>query len=117
MSQQEGPANFGFPIAVDERDPNTAWVVPGVSDQRRIAFDRKLCVARTSDGGATWTLLRKGLPQGPSFDVVYRHALDLAANSLAFGSTTGNAHFSDDRGESWSYVSNHLPPIYSVRFG
>jgi len=116
VSQKDGPVKFGFPVAVDERDPNTAWVVPGESDQRRVARDRALCVARTTDGGANWTVFRTGLPQKNCFDIVYRHALDVSGDSLCFGSTTGNAYVSTDRGESWTALSHHLPPVYSVRF-
>lgn len=116
VSQAKGPANFGFPVAVDARDPRTAWVVPEVSDEKRMAVDGALCVCRTEDGGKTWTALRKGLPQRDAWDVVYRHALDLAGNALALGSTTGNVYVSEDRGESWRAIGNHFPPVYSVRF-
>jgi photosystem II stability/assembly factor-like uncharacterized protein len=116
VSQAGGPVRFGFPIAVDEHDPRTAWVVPAQSDARRIAVGGGLCVSRTSDGGATWTALRAGLPQEECWDVVYRHALDLAGDTLAFGSTTGNVYWSDDCGESWRALGHHLPPVYSVRF-
>ncbi len=116
VSQKDGPARFGFPVAVDELDPRTAWVVPAASDQNRAAFGRSLCVARTEDGGASWTALRNGLPQENCFDIVLRHALDIAGNTLAFGSTTGNAFASLDRGETWHSLGSNLPPIYSVRF-
>lgn len=116
VSQPEGPARFGFPIAVDECDPRTAWVVPAKSDQDRAAFGERLTVCRTTDAGATWTALRAGFPDEPTFDIVYRHALDLAGSRLALGSTTGNVYWSDDRGDSWRALSHHLPPVYSVRF-
>lgn len=116
VSQPERGVHFGFPIAVDERDGRTAWVVPGKADSQRVTVDGSLFVARTQDGGQTWEQLRRGLPQH-AYDVVYRHALDVSGNTLAFGSTTGNLYVSDDRGENWSCVSNNLPPIYSVRFG
>ncbi len=108
--------HFGFPIAVDPKDANTAWVVPARSDQNRAAAGDRVRVCRTQDGGANWTELARGLPDEPSFDIVYRHALDLAGSRLAFGSTTGNAFVSEDRGDGWRALSNHLPPIYSVRF-
>jgi photosystem II stability/assembly factor-like uncharacterized protein len=117
VSQPERGVHFGFPIAVDERDGNTAWVVPGRSDQQRMAIDGGLFVGRTLDGGQTWEQLRTGLPQQNAYDVVLRHALDISGNRLAFGSTTGNLYVSEDRGESWSTVANNLPPIYAVRFG
>jgi photosystem II stability/assembly factor-like uncharacterized protein len=111
-----GVAHFGFPIAVDERDAETAWVVPGISDERRMAVGGALCVARTENGGKTWKALRTGLPQRDAHDVVYRHALDLAQDALAFGSTTGNVYASSDRGDSWTVVGTNFPPVYSVRF-
>jgi photosystem II stability/assembly factor-like uncharacterized protein len=117
VSQPEAGVHFGFPVAVDERDGRTAWLVPGKADMQRMAIDGGLFVARTQDGGATWTPLRKGLPQENAYDVVYRHALGNSGDRLAFGSTTGNLYVSEDRGESWVTVANNLPPIYSVRFG
>lgn len=116
VSQEGGPAYYGFAIAVDEKKPDTAWVVPMHSDGKRIAIDGALCVSRTEDGGASWTALRNGLPQQNCYDVVFRHALDISGDTLAFGSTTGNAFISQDRGESWSDLGGYLPPIYSVRF-
>lgn len=107
--------HFGFPVAVDDEDGRTAWVVPGQSDAQRMAIDGGLFVARTTDGGESWTELREGLPQQNAYDVVYRHALGNRGDVLAFGSTTGNLYVSEDRGESWLTVANNLPPIYSVR--
>jgi photosystem II stability/assembly factor-like uncharacterized protein len=115
VSQPEQGVHFGFPIAADDQDGKTAWVVPGKSDQQRTTVDGSLFVARTEDGGNTWQRLDKGLPR-EAFDVVYRHALCASRSNVAFGSTTGNLYFSPDRGDSWTTLSNNLPPIYSVRF-
>lgn len=116
VSSPDGPARYGFPIAVDARDPDTAWVVPAISDEQRMAVGQSLCVCRTEDGGQSWRELRRGLPQEDCYDLVYRHALDLSGERLAFGSTTGNLFLSDDGGESWAALRHYLPPIYSVRF-
>lgn len=116
VSKEGQTAHFGFPICVDENDGETAWVVPGKSDMARMAIDGALCVCRTEDGGKTWKEFRKGLPQSNAYDTVYRHAFDLAGKRLAFGSTTGNAYVSDDRGSSWKSLGANFPPIYSVRF-
>lgn len=116
ISQSEGPVKFGFPIAVDEHDPDVAWVVPGISDEMRMAVDGALCVGRTEDGGQTWIELRKGLPQQSCYDIVFRHALDISGETLAFGSTTGNLFFSEDRGDTWQSLGSYFPPVYSVRF-
>lgn len=117
VSQPERGVHFGFPVAVDAEDGRTAWLVPGKADMQRTTIDGGLFVARTQDGGASWEQLREGLPQEHAYDVVYRHALDVHADVLAFGSTTGNLYVSEDRGARWQVVANNLPPIYSVRFG
>ena len=111
-----GPVRFGFPIAADTKNPDRAWVVPATSDEKRCAIDGALCVARTDDGGKSWTVFREGLPQENCYDVAYRHALDVRGDTVAFGSTTGNLYVSEDRGESWSCVGTSFPPILSVRF-
>ena len=117
VSQPELGVHFGFPIAVDAQDGRCAWVVPAQADMARMAIGGGLCVARTSDGGKSWQVLRNGLPQTDAYDIVYRHALDVAGDCLCFGSTTGNVYLSDDRGETWQSLGHHFPPVYSVRFG
>jgi len=116
VSQAQGPARFGFAIAVADDNPDQAWVAPANSDVTRTAIHGSLCICRTDDGGKTWKELRKGLPQQHCFDIVYRHALACSGNTVAFGSTTGNLFFSPDRGESWQVINNYLPMIYSVQF-
>lgn len=116
VSRKGETAHFGFAVAADEADPETAWVVPALSDTHRTAIEGALCVCRTTDGGTTWRTFRKGLPQKNAFDVTFRHALDNANGTLAFGTTTGNLYLSEDRGQSWSCLGTNLPPIYSVRF-
>jgi photosystem II stability/assembly factor-like uncharacterized protein len=117
VSQPDRGVHFGFPIAADDQDGKTAWVVPGMSDQQRTTIAGGLFVARTEDGGESWRQLRKGLPQEHAYDVVYRHALSVSGDSVAFGSTTGNLYLSEDRGDTWMTLANNLPPVYSVRFG
>ena len=116
VSQPEGPARFGFAIAVADDDPNQAWVAPADSDMVRTAIKGALCICRTDDGGKSWKEYRKGLPQQNCFDIVYRHALAVSGDALVFGTTTGNLFFSPDRGESWEALNNYLPMIYSVQF-
>jgi photosystem II stability/assembly factor-like uncharacterized protein len=116
VSVPEQGVHFGFPIAADAKNGRTAWVVPGRSDQQRMAIDGGVFVARTEDGGQSWKALRRGLPQECAYDVVYRHALATKEGAVAFGSTTGNLYVSDDGGEGWTAVANNLPPVYAVRF-
>jgi hypothetical protein len=95
------PSKFGFAVAAHPLDPDTAWFV------------------RTRDGGTSFQVLRRGLPQEHAYDLVYRHCLDVDASGdvLAFGSTTGGLWLSDDQGDSWRCLSAQLPPIHCVRFG
>lgn len=120
ISQPDGPARFGFPIAVDPDDPRRAWVVPARSDGQRNAVGGCLQVCETQDGGETWQRRVRGLPERGAFDLVYRHALDLAVHGgarwLSFGSTTGNVFVSQNGGAEWTCLSHHLPPVYAVRF-
>ncbi len=112
------PSNFGFAVAVHPEYSETAWFVPGVKDECRVPVDGRVVVARTRDGGESFELLRRGLPQEHAYDLVYRHGLDVAAGGqrLAMGSTTGSLWVSEDGGDRWHAVTQHLPPIYQVAF-
>jgi len=112
------PSSFGFGVVVHPKDPDTAWFVPGIKDEKRIPVDGALVVTRTRDGGKTFQILRKGLPQKHAYDIVFRHALalDKTGNRLAMGSTTGNVWLSENQGDSWKLVSGTLPPVHAVRW-
>jgi photosystem II stability/assembly factor-like uncharacterized protein len=116
ISEENGPAHFGFAIALDKNNAETAWVVPAISDEVRMAVDGAMCVSSTEDGGKTWQHFREGLPQENCYDFTFRHALDIHGDRLMFGTSTGNLFVSEDRGETWNCIGNYLPPIYSVRF-
>jgi photosystem II stability/assembly factor-like uncharacterized protein len=112
------PSVFGFPVAVHPKEPDTAWFVPEIKDEKRIPREGKLAVTRTRDGGKSFEILTQGLPQNHAYDVVYRHALalDEPGDRLAIGSTTGGLWVSEDQGDSWTCVTHTLPPVYAVRF-
>jgi len=112
------PSAFGFAVAVHPHDPNTAWFVPAVKDEKRIAADGRVVVNRTRDGGQSFDTLSRGLPQDHAYDLVFRHSLDIDENGdrLAFGSTTGSLWISENSGDSWQTLSSNLPPVYAVRF-
>ena len=116
VSEKDGSANFGFAIAAHPDNPDVAWVVPGISDEIRVAYDQALCVCRTEDGGKSWQSFNQGLPQENVFDITYRHALDIHQNEVVFGTTTGNLYLSKNDGESWECLSHNLPMIYSLEF-
>jgi photosystem II stability/assembly factor-like uncharacterized protein len=111
-------SDFGFAVAVHPREPDTAWFVPAQSDQNRIPVGAVLTVTRTRDGGQSFDSFSAGLPAPPAYDLVYRHAFEVAADgvTLAMGSTTGGLWTSAAGGESWRPVAARLPPIACVRF-
>ncbi len=115
---EAGPSTFGFAVAVHPQDPDTAWFVPAISDQHRMPVDGNVVVTRTRDGGKSFSVLTNGLPQGHSYDLCFRHALDIdeSGDRLAFGSTTGSVWTTADQGDEWHLLSANLPPVYSVRF-
>jgi photosystem II stability/assembly factor-like uncharacterized protein len=112
------PSAFGFAVVAHPRDPKTAWFVPAIKDEKRYPVDAKIVVSRTRDGGKSFEVLHKGLPQRHAYDLVYRHALavDDSGERLAFGSTSGGLWVSDDGGESWKSPEARLPPVAAVRF-
>jgi hypothetical protein len=112
------PSSFGFGVVVHPDDGDTAWFVPGIKDEKRIPVDGALVVTRTRDGGKTFKVLKKGLPQKHAYDVVFRHglAIDDTGERLAMGSTTGNVWVSENAGDEWVQVSSTLPQVYAVRW-
>lgn len=112
------PSKFGFAVAVHPKDGRTAWFVPGVKDECRVAVDAKLVVTRTRDGGESFDVLTRGLPTQPAYDIVFRHALDIdeTGESLAFGSTTGGLWTTHDHGDTWTQLPARLPPVHAVAF-
>jgi len=112
------PSHYGFAVAAHPTDPDVAWFVPMINDEARYPVNGSLVVTRTRDGGKTFEILSRGLPQQHAYDLVYRHALDVddRGERLAMGSTSGTLWVSEDGGDEWDCVAPHLPPIYSVRF-
>lgn len=111
------PSSFGFAVAVHPHDGKRAWFVPAIKDECRVPVDARFVVSRTNDGGRSSEALREGLPAGPSYDLVYRHALDVCNEGklLAVGSTTGQLFLSANGGDTWTRHPANFPPIYAVR--
>ena len=116
ISPKDG--SFGFAVAASPHDPDTAWFVPAEADQNRVPKDGKLIVRRTRDGGRSFETLSRGLPDIASYDLIYRHGLDIdrTGKALAIGSTTGGLWLSENEGDSWSEIPMRLPPVLSVRW-
>ena len=115
---EAGPSTFGFAVAVHPADPETAWFVPAISDEVRVPVDGRMVVTRTRDGGRSFDVLDRGLPSDASYDLIYRHGLDVdeTGDRLIMGSTTGSLWWSANGGDDWQTISTGLPPIASVSF-
>lgn len=116
--KEVAPSVFGFAVAVHPDNPEIAWFVPSIKDERRVPVGGAVVVTRTRDSGRSFETLRNGLPQTHAYDLVYRHALDIdrSGSRLAFGSTTGSLWVTENGGDDWQTVSTQLPPIYAVQF-
>lgn len=112
--RDSGLADYGFALAIDPDSTERAWIIPAISDEMRVAKDLSLVVSYTEDGGQSWQARRKGLPQQSCFDIVFRHALQYRAGTLAFGTNNGNFYVSEDEGVSWMHVAGNLARIDNV---
>jgi hypothetical protein len=113
--------DVGFPIVLDPRDPDTAWVLPmdGTTVWPRTAIDGKPAVFVTKNAGKSWRRLDKGLPRSQAWLTVFRQAMCADAGKplgLYFGTTNGEIWAGKNAGESWSCIARHLPQIFSVTF-
>ncbi|MER3397052.1 MAG: glycoside hydrolase [Chloroflexota bacterium] len=111
------PSSFGFAAAVHPRDPDTAYFVPHISDDRRYVPDAAMAVWRTRDAGGTWQKLTNGLPQRHAYLTVLRDGLatdTLEPAGVYAGTSTGHIFASADEGDTWQLIVSFLPPINSV---
>ena len=110
------PSGFGFPLALDHRDPDAAFVIPEEGAENRVTCDGRLGVYRTDDGGSSWSLLAGGLPQ-PAWGAVMREGFSsdrLDPAGIYLGTQSGSLFVSPDAGETWIEAASQLPPILSV---
>jgi photosystem II stability/assembly factor-like uncharacterized protein len=115
------PSDFGFPIAIDPADADSAYVIPLVADVDRVTPDGEVRVYETRDAGASWTPRGDGLPSQDAYLTVLREAMDRVgegdALELYFGATSGSVFGSGNAGRSWFEVAANLPPVHSVSAG
>jgi molybdopterin converting factor small subunit/photosystem II stability/assembly factor-like uncharacterized protein len=112
------PSDFGFPMVVDPRDPDRAFVIPLVADLDRVTPEGRVRVYETADRGESWRPLEKGLPQRDAYLTILRQAFSHDGGDplgLYFGATSGEVFGSADGGETWTTVAEHLAPVLSVR--
>jgi hypothetical protein len=112
------PSDFGFPLALDPADPDSAYLIPLTADTDRVTPEGRVRVYETRDGGVSWTARGSGLPQEHAYLTILREAFDWRgegpALELYFGATSGDVFGSADAGASWSAVASRLPPVLSV---
>jgi photosystem II stability/assembly factor-like uncharacterized protein len=111
------PSRFGFALAVPAAEKQTLFTIPITSAEHRFVPGGKLRVARSRNGGRTWKLLSKGLPQSNAYVLVLREAMtsdDRDPAGIYFGTSTGTVFYSRDAGDAWRILAENLPPIYSV---
>jgi photosystem II stability/assembly factor-like uncharacterized protein len=112
------PSDFGFPLAVDPTDADSAFLLPLAGDFDRVTPDGRVRVFETRDAGGSWTARGDGLPQEHAYLTVLRKAFarsgDDAGFELYFGATSGDVYGSGDAGATWSRVASQLPPVFSV---
>src|SRR5918996_4825095 len=112
------PSDFGFPLAIDPSDADSAYVIPLTADVDRVTPDGRVRVYETRDGGASWTARGDGLPAEHAYLTILRLAFDWVgegeALELYFGATSGEVFGSADAGVSWATVAQRPPPVLSV---
>jgi hypothetical protein len=112
------PSDFGFALAVDPADADSAYVIPLVADVDRVTPDGKVRVYETRDAGASWTPRGDGLPDEHAYLTILREAMDWKGEGadleLYFGTTSGALFGSGDAGASWFEAAANLPPVHSV---
>jgi photosystem II stability/assembly factor-like uncharacterized protein len=112
------PSDFGFALAVDPADADSAYVIPLMADIDRVTPDGKVRVYETRDAGASWTPRGAGLPSENAYLTVLREAFDWTGEGaqlgLYFGATSGAIYGSGDAGERWFTVAENLPPVHSI---
>jgi photosystem II stability/assembly factor-like uncharacterized protein len=113
------PSDFGFPLAVDPADPDSAYVIPLTADMDRVTPGGRVRVYETRDAGESWAPRGDGLPAEHAYLTVLREAFDRRGEGedleLYFGATSGDVFGSGDAGATWFDAATRLPPVYSVR--
>lgn len=112
------PSDFGFPLALDPADPDSAFVIPLSADMDRITPEGRVRIYETRDAGESWDARSAGLPSSDAYLTVPRQAFTATGEGdslqLYFGSTNGEVFGSADAGRSWHTVASRLPPVYAV---
>jgi photosystem II stability/assembly factor-like uncharacterized protein len=114
ISDRVSRIGYPDPIVQHPKNDNLLFVVgaennPGTWIESKSANPR---MARSRDGGETWELLGRGMPDHlkANFEAMTLEAWDGSCAVYA-GNTDGEVYASEDEGESWSRIAEGLPPI------
>ena len=111
------PSDFGFPVVVHPREPETVYVFPNGAGESRFPPDAQARVWRSRDAGGSWDELGEGLPDD-FYSAVIRDAMcadDGDPAGIYLGTRCGNVFASTDSGDTWREVVKHLPDVTVVR--
>lgn len=92
-------------VHASARDPATAYLAA----KRYELGDSQPYLFRTTDYGASWTRIDKGLPVG---DVTHAIVEDSIRKGLLFVGTEHGVHMSFDDGATWNSLSLNLPDTH-----
>ena len=103
------PSDFGFGLALDPGDPDTAFVIPEEGAENRVTCDGRIGIYRTTDAGASWELI---VAEEPAWAAVLREAMSQDAEAVYAGTQSGHVYAL--RHDEVVEAARHLPPILSV---
>lgn len=111
--------DVGFPLVLHPYDIDTFWVFPMDSTDvwPRTCKDGKPAVYKTMDAGETFIRQENGFPEKNAWFTVYRQAMTADTKNpigLYLGTTSGEIWTSENEGDSWKMITQHLPDIYSL---
>ena len=108
-------SDFGFPVVVHGRSPETVFVFPNGAGDSRFPPEGRARVWRSRDAGGTWEALGQGLPDR-FYSAVVRDAMSTdEEGGVYLGTRVGNVFTSTDDGDSWHEVISNLPDVLVVR--
>ncbi|MGN0063309.1 MAG: WD40/YVTN/BNR-like repeat-containing protein [Nocardioides sp.] len=112
------PSEFGFAMVAHPRRGGTAYTFPIADAGARWPVDGRARVARTTDAGASWSLLGEGTLPDQFYAAVMRDALCTDGQEpagLYVGGRNGAVFASADEGDTWQRVIDDLPDVLVVR--
>ncbi len=111
------PSDFGFPVVVHPRRPETVYVFPLDGGEGRFPPGGRARVWRTEDAGQSWAPYGAGLP-GSFWVSVVRDAMafdERADAGLYVGARNGSVWLAIDGEDEWREIKRDLPDVMCVR--